>query len=223
MVCFSEKQAAGTVNVMISFELLLIFIVTTFIVVITPGPAAIAVTAEAASNGFKRSTLVILGIAIANVVYFALSAAGIAALILASSTLFSIIKWVGVAYLIYLGASAIFGAAGPLSAAGDKPKKVRSLSRTFLKGFIIEIANPKALLYFSALLPQFIDVSLPVGPQLLLLCLITFCLDVFCYSLYGVLGHKSAKLGARPSVVKLINRTAGGMLIFAGLKMATVN
>lgn len=205
---------------MIPLDTLLLFIVTTFVVVLSPGPAAIAVTAEAASNGFKRSALIIAGVATANVVFFGLSATGIAALIIASNTLFTFIKWIGVAYLLYLGLTAIFSDAGPLSISAAKKKT--SLHKTFLKGFVLELSNPKALLYFSALLPQFIDISAPIAPQLAILCLIAIVLDLFCYSLYAYLGHKSLSMGIKPLIIKMINRTAGGMLVFAGLKMATV-
>ncbi len=206
---------------MIPIETLMLFLVTTFVVVLSPGPAAIAVTAESASNGFKRSVLAISGIAAANVVFFVLSATGIAVLIIASHTLFSVIKWVGVGYLLYLGFSAIFSDAGPLSISPSNNKK-GSKYKVFLRGFILEISNPKALLYFSALLPQFIDISRPVIPQLAILCGITIFIDYFCYSLYGYLGAKSVSVGIKPMVIKLINRTAGGMLIFAGVKMASV-
>ncbi len=206
---------------MIPLDTLLLFFVTTFVVVLSPGPAAIAVTAEAASNGFKRSTWVILGIAIANIFFFVLSATGIAALILASHTLFSVIKWIGVAYLLYLGLSAIFGKSGPLT-INPSTKETGNVHKVFLKGFVLELSNPKALIYFSALLPQFINVSEPLAPQLLILSAITLFLDLFCYSLYGYLGFKSTNTGLKPSIVKIINRSAGSMLIFAGLKMATV-
>jgi len=155
------------------------------------------------------------------VVFFVLSATGIAALLIASHTLFSIIKWVGVAYLLYLGFSAIFSHAGPLSINPSNSKK-NSGYKVFLKGFILELSNPKALLYFSALLPQFIDISNPILPQLALLCLITLILDLFCYSLYGYLGFKSISVGIKPAIIKFINRSAGVMLIFAGIKMASV-
>lgn len=194
---------------------------TTLVVVLSPGPAAIAVTAEAASNGFKKSTLVILGIATANVVFFVLSATGIITLVLASHTLFSVIKWIGVAYLFYLGLSAIFSQSGPLSINASKKIETKAY-KVFMRGFILEISNPKALLYFSALLPQFIDINHPIIPQLIILCLITLVLDLFCYSLYGYLGFKSIGKFIKPLVIKLINRSAGAMLIFAGIKMATV-
>ncbi|WP_441002970.1 LysE family translocator [Pseudocolwellia agarivorans] len=206
---------------MISLETLIIFFMTTLVVVLSPGPAALAVTAEAASNGFKKSTLVILGIASANVVFFILSATGIITLIITSQTLFNLIKWIGVAYLLYLGFTAIFSQSGPLSIQTSKNKPSKTY-KIFMRGFVLEISNPKALLYFSALLPQFVDINAPVVPQLIILCLITMILDLVCYSLYGYLGFKSRGKFIKPIIIKLINRSAGAMLIFAGLKMATV-
>ena len=175
---------------MISLETLIIFFMTTLVVVLSPGPAALAVTAEAASNGFKKSTLVILGIASANVVFFILSATGIITLIIASQTLFNLIKWIGVAYLLYLGFTAVFSQSGPLSIQTSKNKPNKTY-KIFIRGFVLEISNPKALLYFSALLPQFVDINVPVVPQLIILCFITMILDLVCYSLYGYLGFKS--------------------------------
>ena len=206
---------------MIPLETLVLFLLTTFVVVLSPGPAAIAVTTEAISSGFKRSLWVILGIAMANVAFFILSATGIAALIIASHTLFTFIKWIGVCYLLYLGLGAIFSEAGPLR-FGASRKPQGAIHKLFLRGFVLEISNPKALLYFSALLPQFLDVSRSIIPQLAILCAITFFIDLFCYSLYGYLGHKTTGLGVKPGIVKIINRSAGSLLIFAGVKMAYV-
>ena len=206
---------------MIPLETLLLFFMTTLVVVLSPGPAALAVTAEAASNGFKKSTLVILGIATANVVFFILSATGIITLIIASQTLFLTIKWIGVVYLLYLGFTAIFSQSGPLSIQASDKKHSKAY-KIFIRGFVLEISNPKALLYFSALLPQFVDINSPIFPQLITLCLITMVLDLVCYSLYGYLGFQSRGKFIKPIIIKLINRSAGAMLIFAGLKMATV-
>lgn len=207
---------------MIPIETLLLFLSTTFVVVLSPGPAAISVTGEASSNGFKRGFLVILGIAVANVSFFVLSATGIAALIIASNGLFTAIKWVGVAYLLYLGVGAIFGSAGPLNITPSK-REAGNPHKAFLKGFVVEASNPKALLYFSALLPQFVDITRPVYPQLAIMCFITFFIDILCYTLYAYLGQKSSSVAVSPFIIKCINRTAGGMLIFAGIKMSTVD
>ena len=206
---------------MIPLDTFILFFVTTFVVVLSPGPAVIMVTGESASNGFKRSFWVILGIAVANALFFVLSAMGIVTLILASDVLFSIIKWAGVAYLLYLGVTALFSAGGPLNIEADKQTKSK-IHLTFLKGFVLEISNPKALLYFSALLPQFIDITRPIALQATLLGGTTFILDLVCYGFYTYLGWKSSSVGLKPIVVKIINKTAGTMLIFAGIKMATV-
>lgn len=206
---------------MIDEHLLMLFLVTTFVVVLSPGPAVIAVVREALSGGFKQAFGAILGIAVANVVYFILSATGIAALIIASSLLFMIIKWLGVLYLLYLGSMAIFSKNGPLFLS-KKENRSHNVRKAFLRGFYLELANPKALLYFSALLPQFINITEPIFPQLTLYCLITFALDLICYSLYAYLASRSTIFSERPLVTKVVNRMAGSLLIFAGLKMAVI-
>ncbi len=202
-------------------ELLLLFAITTFVVVLTPGPAAIAVASESAKHGNARGSLVIFGIACANATYFTLSATGISALILASSTLFSAIKWLGVAYLIWLGLQAIFSSAGGFAIGGGNHER-KGATQVFMRGFIVEMANPKALLYFAALLPQFIDPTQPVLQQFLLYGALTFLIDFIVYSGYSFLASISTRSGLKPAVTKWINRVAGGMLIFAGVNMAKV-
>ena len=206
---------------MLSVDTLLIFTMTTLVVVLSPGPAAITVTTEAVSNGFRSSKWLIFGIAVANVIFFILSATGIAALIVASNTLFNIIKWIGVAYLLYLGFKAIFADNRPVNFNANKPITSNGY-KVFAKGFSLEIANPKALLYFSALLPQFIDISYPMVPQMALFCFITFILDISCYSLYAYLGIKSSNLKNNQKAAKIVNQLSGVMLIFVGTRMALI-
>jgi len=205
---------------MIDLAIFPIFFVTTFVVILSPGPAAVSVTGLAAGNGFLHSLWMIFGIALGNVVFFVLSATGIAALIVASPSLFAIIKWAGVGYLVYLGLSAIFSQGGVLKL--QKEKQSRRPLKSFLAGFGLEMANPKALMYFAALLPQFINLEAPLIPQLLIFGAITFALDVSCYSLYAYLGSKSEVLVNSPKMIKWINRSAGSMLLFAGAKVALI-
>lgn len=204
-----------------SWETYLIFVVTTAVVCLTPGPAALLVVAQGISNGFRRSYWGIAGIALANAIYFALSATGIAALIVASSTLFSIIKWVGVAYLFYLGWSAIRSKASALTVTGEASHAV-SGPVAFWQAVVVELSNPKALLYFVALLPQFVDPAKPIGMQMLVFGLTCVVLDAIAYSLYAWLGSKTQRFTADERFVKASNRTAGGLLMFAGAMMATV-
>lgn len=200
-------------------QVFLVFALTTFVVVFSPGPAAITAASQGAANGASRAFFGVLGIALANAAYFILSATGIASLIIASHTLFSIIKWVGVAYLIYLGISALRSKGGGL-------KVVRSAtaprSALFATGFTVEFANPKALLYFAAILPQFVDPERALLPQILIMGGATLAIDLVVYSIYARLGHGLATSGAKPWLIKGVNRVAGSALLFAAFKMSRV-
>lgn len=199
----------------------IVFLITTTIVVFSPGPSALTVASQGAVNGVKKSISGVCGIAGANVVYFLLSATGIASLILASNVLFSIIKWVGVLYLLYLGLNALFSKSGGIIIDSTRaPAKIKKL---FMQGFIVELANPKALLYFSALIPQFINIGQPIYSQLILMGVTCLFIDLIAYSLYGYLGYRLSKGTVKTWVVNLVNRTAGSFLIFAGIKMASVS
>jgi len=206
---------------MLSLEVLLLFSVTTFFVVLAPGPAALAVAAEAASNGFRRSIFVILGVALANVTFFTLSALGIGTIIAASESLFLWIKWIGVAYLFYLGISALIGSSSGLTIQPGAQKPAETF-RVFLRGFSVELFNPKALLYFIALLPQFINTDYPITPQILILIAITMLFDFICYSFYGYLGWKSQQIGMSPRVVRVVNKSAGVLLLSVATLMVTL-
>ena len=149
-----------------------------------------------------------------------MSATGIASLIVASHTLFQIIKWAGVAYLLYLGLSAIFSKSGGFIVKSGAP--LRKPASLFAHGFLVEFSNPKALLYFSAILPQFLDVSRPIAPQFLYMWAISFVLQWTIYMAYAFLGDRLIKGGIKSWVVNAINKTAGAALIFAGIKMASV-
>lgn len=202
-------------------ETFFIFLVATAVVVFSPGAAAIAIASQGAANGGKRALAGVFGVATANVVYFVLSATGVAALIIASHLLFSTIKWVGVAYLIWLGLTAIFSKSGAIKVAAVE--KQTRLGKLFSQGFLIEFANPKALLYFAAILPQFVDPESAVLPQLVIMGVITLCMDLVSYSAYGFLGDKIARGGLKGWIVGLINKLAGLALIYAGVKMASVS
>ncbi len=202
------------------FQIFLIFAMTTAVVIFSPGPTVILMASQGAGNGLKRTLFGVFGITCATMIYFAMSATGITSLIVASHTLFQIVKWAGVAYLVYLGCLAIFSKSGGLVVQPDAPlRKRRSL---FTHGFLIEFSNPKALLYFSAILPQFLDVDRPIVPQLLIMWITSFLLQCVIHSTYAYLGERLIQGGVKSWVVNAINKIAGAALIFAGVKMASV-
>ena len=204
-----------------NWETYLIFLVTTAVVCLTPGPAALLVVAQGISHGFRRSYWAIAGIALANASYFALSATGVAALIVASATLFSVIKWVGVAYLFYLGISAMLSKTSALTVTADSREAVGGM-RAFWQAVVVELSNPKALLYFVALLPQFVDPAKPIAMQMLIFGVTCIALDAGAYSLYAWVGSKTQRFTANERFVKTSNRASGGLLMIAGAMMATV-
>ncbi|WP_257450262.1 LysE family translocator [Archangium lipolyticum] len=199
----------------------LLFVTTTWVVCLVPGPAALLVTVQAAGRGLRGAYWAIVGIALANAVYFALSATGLATLVVASATLFNLIKWGGVAYLFYLGLLALSSRAGAVTLSSERPPAGSGLA-AFRQALIVELGNPKALLYFVALLPQFVDVQRPIVPQMLLYGLTTILLDLSAYSVYAWLGSRTQRFLSSPRFVKVTNRAAGSLLVVAGVMMAAV-
>ncbi len=202
------------------FQTYLIYTVTTAIVIFSPGPTAILMASQGASNGLKPTLFGVFGITCATMIYYAMSATGIASLIVASYTLFQAIKWVGVTYLLYLGFSAIFSKSGGLVVKSGAP--IRKRSSLFTRGFLVEFSNPKALLFFSAILPQFLNVGEPIALQFFIMWATAFLLQWVIYSGYAYLGHRLIQGGVKSWIINTINKTAGAALIFAGIKMASV-
>lgn len=196
------------------------FLVTTVMLILVPGPAAITVASQGASHSSKKAFLGVLGVASADVIYFALSATGIASLILASSLLFSLIKWFGVVYLLYLGITAIFGKSGAIKI--NRKSNNGGPGKLFSKGVVVQLANPKALMYFSALLPQFVDPSEPILFQMLLMGVSCLLVDLLVYSLFSQMGDLLAKQKMKSWVINVINKAAGITLIAIGVKMASL-
>ena len=203
-----------------NIELYLFFLVTTVMLILVPGPAAITVATQGASHNSKITFISILGVASADAFFFILSATGIASLLVASSLVFSIIKWFGVAYLIFLGVSAIFTKAGAINVEAQSIKI--GPAKAFTQGLVVQLANPKALLYFSALLPQFVDPNEPVVFQMFLMGLTCFLADLLVYSMFGRMGEQLAKKQVKSWVIGIINKVAGITLITTGVKMATL-
>lgn len=201
-------------------ELYLFFLVTTVMLILVPGPAAITVATQGASHNSKITFISILGVASADAFFFTLSATGIASLIVASSFVFSIIKWFGVVYLIFLGVSAVFSKAGAIKVEAQSTKI--NPAKAFSQGLVIQLANPKALMYFSALLPQFIDPNEPVLFQMFLMGLTCFVADLLVYSMFGRVGEQLTKKQVKSWIISIINKVAGITLITTGIKMATL-
>lgn len=197
-----------------------LFAGTEIVLCLTPGPAVLFVLSSALRSGTRKSVFSNLGILAANTVYFVLSAAGVGSVLLASYNLFFAIKWIGAAYLIFIGARALFGKAEVLSYAA--PAKEKRGWRMFTDGFILQASNPKAIVFFTALLPQFVDPHRPIAPQMTILAVTSVAIE-FCVLLgYGAAAGRATELARQPRYAAWTNRIAGSLLICAGAGLATL-
>jgi threonine/homoserine/homoserine lactone efflux protein len=187
---------------------------------LTPGPAVLLVLAHGIKGGWRGSLASNLGILAGNGIYFALTATGLGAAILASYELFFAIKWVGAAYLVWLGLAAFFGKSTALSVDGAAGGG--RFGRRLANGVVLQLSNPKALLFFAALLPQFIDPAAAVAPQVAILGLTSAAIEFVVLGLYGGLAGRARRLAARPRWSRLADRFAGLLLVTAGIGMAAL-
>jgi homoserine/homoserine lactone efflux protein len=189
---------------------------------LTPGPAVLLVLSQALSRGASKSIWSSLGILSANLFYFVLSATSLGALLLASYRVFFAVKWLGAAYLIYLGIRALTGKTVlVVTPAG----RTNSLSdwRIFLNGFALQAANPKALVYFTALLPQFVNPDRAIAPQIGLLAVTATVIEFVILAGYGILAGKASRFARTPRFAAATNRLSGVMLIGVGAGLAAVH
>ena len=200
-----------------TLETWLLFVLTEGALCFTPGPAVLLVLSQGLTRGTRASVCATLGILAGNAGYFALSATGLGALLVASYELFSLIKWMGAAYLVWLGVMACIGKSSVLAVT---PTQTAGLWRTLVNGLVLQVSNPKALLFFTALLPPFIDPRGSVVTQVVILGVTSVVLEFFVLLAYGALAGRLTSIATRPRFQTITNRVAGTMLVAAGINVA---
>lgn len=197
-------------------------------IIATPGPSAALCLTHGAAHGRWRALATVFGGMLASTTLMTLSALGLGAVIAASDSLFLTIKLVGAAYLIYLGVSMWRAPAAGLGDLGEvvpqnKAVAVVTPNKLFRNGFMVGIGNPKDLLFFGALFPQFLNPSAPMLPQLALLGITWLVVDGTVMFAYAALGTKLALSFGRFSSGKLMNRVTGSVFIAAGGALVGTN
>ena len=186
----------------------------------TPGVAVLYVIGSALRHGARASLASNLGILAGNAIYFALSAAGLGAILLASHELFTVVRWAGAAYLVFLGLQALLRR--PSAAAEDRgPVEPPSRRRLFGRGLALQLANPKTLVFFVALLPQFLDPHESLPQQVAILGGTSAVLEFWVLCFYGWAAGAAADRLRSPRWKRRLDVVSGGFLVGAGLKLAS--
>ena len=162
-----------------------IYVTTILVLMSTPGPSQLLMLSNSAAHGFKRSLATACGDLTANLLQMLAAGFGLAALLATSANALTVIKWLGVIYLIWLGIRMI------LNSSRNTSEEINTKSRPTLKalwfqGFITSAANPKAVVFFAALFPQFIDPGQNFAIQFIILSVTYILIDGIFLSLYGI-------------------------------------
>jgi threonine/homoserine/homoserine lactone efflux protein len=202
----------------VSFTVWLAFVAASTVLLVIPGPTILLVVSYALGRGWKVAAPVATGVALGDLTAMTLSMLGVGALLASSATLFTLLKWVGAGYLVWLGVK-LWRAGGTLQA---EPRSDATAARRMLAhAWLVTTLNPKSLVFFVAFLPQFLDPARPFWPQMAIFEA-TFVTLAFAKPFgYALLGARARRLAASPRAVRLVNRAGGTALIGAGVAAAT--
>lgn len=199
-------------------ELYFAFVTAAIILIIIPGPTNMVIVSSAMKFGFKRSIWTMMGAALSHSLFFLITCLGVATLLLASAELFEFIRWVGVVYLIWLGVK--LWMTKEVDFNGDKRQQAASPGSLFLQGFAVNTTNPKALIFYSAFFPPFVNPDAPVAPQLITMGITfvsIFILNALCH---GYIANLARTFFQNPRRIMMQNWIAGTLLIGAGVLLA---
>lgn len=200
-----------------SIENWLAFATASAVILAIPGPTILLVVSYSISHGRRVAMATVGGVALGDFTAMTASMLGLGALLATSATLFTVLKWIGAAYLVYLGIK-LWRA--PVSAphvdGNDTPMDVNS-TRVFLHTYVVTALNPKSIVFFVAFLPQFIIPSEPLLLQMVVFEVTFLVLATLNAALYGVLAAAAREKIREPRVQSIVNRTGGSLMIGAGL------
>ena len=198
---------------------LTLFLVTALLILVVPGPAVLYITARSIDQGRMAGLVSVLGVATGSLVHVAAAAFGLSALLLSSAVAFSVVKYLGAAYLIYLGIRKLLVKEELQELESGREQK---FSRTYLQGIVVNVLNPKTALFFFAFLPQFVDPSRgAVALQIMLLGAMFTVMGVLSDGSYALLaGTLGGWLKGNLRALRAQRYFAGTVYIGLGLTTA---
>lgn len=200
------------------FSLLLLFIPTSFLISVSPGMCMTLALTLGMSIGVRKTTYMMWGEMLGVALVSLAAVLGVAALMLNYPSVFTVLKWLGGAYLVWTGVS-LWQSKGKL-ALSNNSNQVVSRRALFSQGFITAVANPKGWAFTAALLPPFINQAQSLAPQLGLLVMIMLVNEFICMMLYASGGRGLKSLLAKNENVALMNKLTGSLMIAVGVWLA---
>ncbi|NVD41648.1 LysE family translocator [Ensifer sp. HO-A22] len=194
---------------------LLAFALVAFIGIATPGPTVLLALTNGSRYGIRRAFAGMVGAILSDFVLIGAVALGLGALLAASEFWFTVVKWLGAGYLAFLGIM-LLRSKGTLDVSTDKNTADATTSAIFLKSFLVAVTNPKGYLFFSAFLPQFINLGLPQAPQYAALAAVFASVDLVVMLGYALLGSQAARFLKHSGAVWLERICGGALLALAG-------
>ena len=204
-----------------TLETWLAFFVACWVISLSPGAGAVASMSAGLRYGFLRGYWNALGLQLALLMQIAVVAAGLGAVLATSELAFNLIKWFGVAYLVYLVWKQWVAVPGEI-AAGEGERPLGRPLTLVLRGFLVNASNPKAIIFILAVLPQFLDPKAPLLVQYLLMAATMVAVDLVVMAGYTGLAARVLRALRSPRQQRILNRTFGGLFVAAAALLATV-
>ena len=195
------------------------FFLACWAISLSPGPGAIAAMSAGLNLGFRRGYFLVFGLILGIWTQVVIVVAGLGAVIAASSEAFTVLKFLGAAYLIWIGISQWRASDKPLVAASDAPVLTRK--QLVMRGWGINAVNPKGTVFMLAVVPNFIDLAHPLLQQYVVIALSLSFTDLVVMAGYTALASRVLRALNQPHHVRVMNRTFGGLFVVAGTLLAT--
>ncbi|MBA8876695.1 LysE family translocator [Phyllobacterium myrsinacearum] len=199
-----------------SIEHWLAFVAASAILLAIPGPTILLVISYALGHGRRFAAATVAGVALGDFTAMTASMLGLGALLAASAAIFTVLKWIGAAYLIYLGIK-LWRAPVADTTTSDTPESNESALRIFLHTYVVTALNPKSIIFFVAFLPQFLDTTRPVFTQMVIFETTFLVLATLNAGTYALMASMARQTIRKPNVQRIVNRTGGSLMIGAGL------
>jgi threonine/homoserine/homoserine lactone efflux protein len=195
------------------------FFLAIFIFSITPGPGVFAILARSMSKGARASISLSAGMVLSDIVYLVMACFGLAAIASAWEDLFLVIRYAGAAYLVYLGWKMWMSPVATASSENDVQEATNHVA-SFIQGFMISASNPKVILFYVAFLPTFMDLTVLSGFDIVLASLLASAGLMLGLMIISVSASQARRFMRSERSMKVLNRTAGGIMASAGAFLA---